>query len=459
MKARLCSHRRQESAIAPGGRRKWMRRAVGLVVVLVAMMGVGIASGSPAGAASPVWGSPIPLDPIGTPTSVSCATVSFCAGVDTITQLDLSTQGGAGVWTGQSWAIGNLVDSQGGLTSVSCTSSSFCVGVDDSGDFVKYNGTSWSAPAAAEDVTGSLGSVSCPTTTFCMAADNFLGGAFLYDGTHWTDLTSQLPSLSGKWSSVSCPTSTFCMAVDAFGDAYSYNSGTWTAYSNMDPSLMNSDGALPPSSVACGSPTSCIAVDFQGDAYSFNGTSWSSASSIDASKGLTGISCPSSSFCLAVDNNGDALTFNGTSWSAPAQVDPTNSFTAVSCVSDSFCAASDDAGNGLFYAVSGTAPIIIVPQLSPATPGAAYGPVALQATNVLASTSPYTTTLKWKKVNLPKGLKLSSAGVLSGTPSAKLAAGPNSVTVQVTEQVITLNGKKKVKTKTTVQATIPLTIS
>ena len=57
------------------------------------------------------------------------------------------------------------------------------------------------------------------------------------------------------------------------------------------------------------------------------------------------------------------------------------------------------------------------------------------------------------------GLNLSSTGVLSGTPSTKLAAGPSSVTVQVTETVTTLNGKKKVKTKTTVQATIPLTIT
>ena len=46
----------------------------------------------------------------------------------------------------------------------------------------------------------------------------------------------------------------------------------------------------------------------------------------------------------------------------------------------------------------------------------AYGPVALQAANLDASASPYTTTLKWKKVSLPKGLRLSSAGVLWGLP-------------------------------------------
>src|ERR1019366_5987582 len=99
---------------------------------------------------------------------------------------------------------------------------------------------------------------------------------------------------------------------------------------------------------------------------------------------------------------------------------------------------------------------ITTSSLPSATPGVAYGPVTLQAANLGTSTSPYTTTLKWKKVALPKGLKLSSTGVLSGTPNKKLSAGASSVTVQVTETVTTLNGKKKVKTKTTVQATIPL---
>jgi len=97
--------------------------------------------------------------------------------------------------------------------------------------------------------------------------------------------------------------------------------------------------------------------------------------------------------------------------------------------------------------------------LPSASPGVAYGPLTLQETGAGTSTSPYATTFKWKKIALPKGLKLSKDGVLSGTPNAKLAAGPSSVTVQVTETVTTLNGKKKVKTKTTVQATIPLTIT
>ena len=94
--------------------------------------------------------------------------------------------------------------------------------------------------------------------------------------------------------------------------------------------------------------------------------------------------------------------------------------------------------------------------LPPATPGMAYGPVTLQAADVGVSSPPYSTTLKWKKVILPKGLKLSSAGVLSGTPNKKLVPGASSVTVQVTETVTTLNGTKKVRGKIPVQATITL---
>jgi hypothetical protein len=97
---------------------------------------------------------------------------------------------------------------------------------------------------------------------------------------------------------------------------------------------------------------------------------------------------------------------------------------------------------------------IATKSLPSATPGVAYGPITLQAAGEGTSTSPYSTSLKWKKVALPKGMRLSSAGVLSGIPNAMLAA-PSSVTARVPETVITLNGRKKIKTPTTVEATIP----
>ena len=115
--------------------------------------------------------------------------------------------------------------------------------------------------------------------------------------------------------------------------------------------------------------------------------------------------------------------------------------------------------------------------LPDATHGVAYAPVQLQTVLPGTSTIPYTTTLKWGKgtlpppnttgtgvptptTALPKGMKLSSTGVLSGTPSKKLLPGTYDVIVAVTETVSTVNAAgHQVKTKTTVNATIPVTIN
>jgi hypothetical protein len=110
---------------------------------------------------------------------------------------------------------------------------------------------------------------------------------------------------------------------------------------------------------------------------------------------------------------------------------------------------------------------IATPSLPSATPGVAYGPVTLEATGVGVSASGYATTLKWAKGSvvaparaLPAGLTLSSSGVLSGTPSRLLKSGTRSVTVKVTETVTSLNSRGKARqTKTTVKATLPLTIT
>lgn len=113
----------------------------------------------------------------------------------------------------------------------------------------------------------------------------------------------------------------------------------------------------------------------------------------------------------------------------------------------------------VFATTAPTSLTITTAPLPDARPGVAYGPVTLQVVGEGASTSPYTTTLAWKKVTLPKGLKLSKVGVLSGTLSKSAIAGPSSVAVQVTETVTTLNGKKKIKTTTIAHSTIPLTVS
>jgi hypothetical protein len=113
--------------------------------------------------------------------------------------------------------------------------------------------------------------------------------------------------------------------------------------------------------------------------------------------------------------------------------------------------------NGIVASAGGFT--ISTPSLPNAAPGSHYGPVTLQTTGAGTSSSPYGTTLKWFGAELPKGMTLSSAGVLSGTPNAKLVARSYSVVAQATETVTTVTGRTKVKTNTTVAATIPLIVS
>ncbi len=121
------------------------------------------------------------------------------------------------------------------------------------------------------------------------------------------------------------------------------------------------------------------------------------------------------------------------------------------------------ASNGIDLPASQTFTLVdgfgVVPvDLAPATRGTPYVPAALSTYGVTPSASGYTTTLSWAKVALPKGLSITKAGVISGIPNAKLAAGPTTLTVKVTEQVTTVVKGKPVKTKSTAQITLSLTI-
>ena len=80
------------------------------------------------------------------------------------------------------------------------------------------------------------------------------------------------------------------------------------------------------------------------------------------------------------------------------------------------------------FTLTVTASLTIVTTTLPSgSPGTAYPATQLQAGG---GTAPYT----WKKTTaLPRGLKLSAGGVLSGTLSAKVVAGTYAIGVQVTD--------------------------
>jgi hypothetical protein len=319
--------------------------------------------------------------------SVSCPTISFCAAVD--------TKGGEFNYNGSTWSTRNIIDGTTELTSVSCLSGTFCVAVDspivdNTGNWLKYTGTSWTTPALIDEHLGPLStvscasptfcvaadrrgnwlsyngstwtiplsiaqtspitSVSCPTTTFCVAVDQ-RGGALTYNGSTWTvpvTIDTATPSTAAALNSVSCPTTTFCVAVDHSGHAFTYNSGTWS------PLAAPVDTTLAPGSpsmggVSCASATFCVAGDNSGNWLRYNGTTWTAPVNIDSTRALTSVSCPSTTFCAAVDSRGYALTFNGTTWSAPVNIDGSAVIMSVSCQSATFCAAVDAVGKAFTY--------------------------------------------------------------------------------------------------------------
>ena len=85
--------------------------------------------------------------------------------------------------------------------------------------------------------------------------------------------------------------------------------------------------------------------------------------------------------------------------------------------------------------------------------GSTYGPFVLTTQDVAPSTSPYQTVVRWS-VDLPSWLTLTAAGSLSGSPPTNGAIG-NSIAVRAVETVKTVTGDAKIKTTTTVRATIP----
>jgi sugar lactone lactonase YvrE len=75
------------------------------------------------------------------------------------------------------------------------------------------------------------------------------------------------------------------------------------------------------------------------------------------------------------------------------------------------------------------------------------------------STSPAVTSVSWFASSLPAGLKLSSSGVLSGTPKVALAAGNYSIYVSAIEQVTTKVGEVTTVTSKTTSRVIPIVIT
>jgi hypothetical protein len=309
-----------------------MRRKLGscrrqaLVLVLAVVAGVGLSAFPDATAVVPNgWSAATSVDPPhGGPTSISCASSTFCAEVD--------DHGDAFTYDGVTWSAPVRIDETTfdfpiKLNAVSCASSSFCAAVDQLGSAVSYNGTTWSVPHTI-DSDKSLTSVSCPTSTFCAAVDRE-GYVITYNGSTWSLPTLVDAGDAGAAREVPCTSSTFCAIVSP-GAAVTYNGSSWSSITSIDigPSVYG---------LSCASPTFCVAQGdngFSPGATIYNGSTWSSPS---GNGGGNGVSCPTSTFCVAV-NRGMYSTYTSGTWSTPTAL--ALNLVSVSCPSSSYCAAT-----------------------------------------------------------------------------------------------------------------------
>jgi hypothetical protein len=281
------------------------------------------------------WSTPKAVDaqsPYGLK-SVSCVAANFCIAVD--------SNGNFLSYNGISWSTPQNIDSSHNFYSVSCVTKDFCVAVDYANVLV-FNGSAWSAPQRIDfQPADNLDSVSCSSTIYCMAVSS-MGFAFTMSGTAWSG--PGLISSNGNLFGVSCPPSSGAESCNIVGGSGGSNSGQAFVYNGNTSSGVGvvSNGSL--FGISCPSEIFCAAVDLSSDVLFKNGATWSSPNVIDAGSGMVSVSCPSVAFCVAVDKNGNALTYNGTSWSSPSAIDAGFWLTSVSCPTSTFCAAVDNYG-------------------------------------------------------------------------------------------------------------------
>jgi hypothetical protein len=253
--------------------------------------------------------------------AVSCSSTTFC----------ISTGSAIAVrWNGSSWSAPATLDTSGGFQGrqVSCTSTSFCVTTDPERGAKRWNGTSWSAATSLTSVGALNGALSCASST-CIATDQN-GRYSRYTGSTWTAMAMFDPTRGGIVD-LSCPSASGCQATDGRGAAYRWGGTSWSG-----PTQLGSTGR----SVACATTTWCVSVDGQLRQSRLYTGSWAASVSTPAELGRP--SCPVSGWCVAFDSAGRASTTSGSGWSTPKTVFSIAgaSYPAfVDCVSRTSCLA------------------------------------------------------------------------------------------------------------------------
>ncbi len=273
------------------------------------------------------------------------------------------------------WSAPERIDlTQGLLANVSCVSASFCMAIDQNGNYLTYNGATWSGPTPIfRHVTGQgefgcngscLDALDCPTTSFCLAGvdvgrDDYLA----YQNGIWSGIKT-IPvarhPFAGSIQSISCSNASYCVFTDGDGNIYALDNGSWS----RGPVLSPSGGNYP---VSCTAAKFCAVVG-QDSYVTSNAGTWSAVKNLptpfDNEVGF--VTCASASACLAGGNENTPQTWSGSTW-ADATLASTNTVDLASCTAADFCLGVGESADGselqstVFNGSSWSAPVSIGP--------------------------------------------------------------------------------------------------
>jgi hypothetical protein len=400
-------------------------------------------------AAAPTW-TAVALGGGVSITAISCPTTTYCAAIDANNNFWVT---GTPTGAASGWTEVALPDTQG-LSALSCPATGTCAVSDFAGGVVRSTSpataSSWVATQVAP--VGGITALSCGSATTCIAgASNgavYSSSTAFGAGPSWSAQTALPSSVSG----ISCTTATVCTAMSQAPVSTADGGSTWTAATGTPPTVGYS--------VSCANAGTCViggegslSIGVAGGTPQLTQglpatTTYDATGPVTLSVIANGTPAPT----LTWQGSTDGTTFT----TIPGATGP--SITLSQATAATLKSVQVTATNGFGSATSSTTLsrqfFVPVTTLPSAIPGTAYQPVTLTAANIGVSTSPYITTVKWKRVTFPKGMTLSTTGVLGGTPSKHYIA-PASITVSATETVVTFNGTRNVVTKTVVTATFP----
>jgi hypothetical protein len=289
---------------------------------------------------------------------ISCPEENFCAGIDEVGDVIVSSDPAAG--DAASWsvtAIPSYSDSNG-LAGISCASSSLCAIVTSGGEALVSTDPGSASPtwsAQSIDAHG-LAQVSCASSALCVAlgGDEALTTTNPAAGTGATWET-QAVDAGNDLSGISCIAAPLCVAVDAQGNALTTTDPAAGADATWSTKQIDSKYGL--NGVSCASSGLCVAISGYRDVLAtLDPTAGASAAWAEEpvlgelEPFMQGVSCPSTSLCAVFAEGGSVLTTTdplaagGAQWEAD-DADGGWDMTGGSCASDALCVGVDNTGN------------------------------------------------------------------------------------------------------------------